>query len=83
VSIPVLDIEMVHGLADLVVDAVRATAGCARLHVALAAGDPNDEVRACWVAKEKVRDVYAIDDVGLATERLDDAIASAMSKLSA
>ena len=50
-------------------------AGWARIHAALDAGDPNDAVRDCWVAKEKVRDVYLTDDVGLAAERLDDAIA--------
>jgi transposase len=50
-------------------------AGWTRLHAALAAGDPQDEVRDCWVAKEKVRDVYATEDPALAAERLDDAIA--------
>jgi transposase len=50
-------------------------AGWARIHAALDAGDPDDAVRDCWVAKEKVRDVYLTDDVGLAAERLDDAIA--------
>ena len=50
-------------------------AGWARIHRALDAGDPDDAVRDCWVAKEKVRDVYLTDDVDLAAERLDDAIA--------
>ena len=50
-------------------------AGWTRLHAALAAGDPDDEVRDCWVAKEKLRDVYLTDDPALAAERLDDAIA--------
>lgn len=50
-------------------------AGWARLHAALDAGDPDDEVSDCWVAKEKVRDVYLTDDEDLAAELLDDAIA--------
>jgi hypothetical protein len=50
-------------------------AGWARIHAALDAGDPDDVVRDCWVAKEKVRDVYLTDDPQLAAERLDDAIA--------
>lgn len=49
--------------------------GWERIHAALDAGDPDDEVRDCWVAKEKVRDVYLTDDVDLAAERLDEAIA--------
>lgn len=49
--------------------------GWERLHAALDAGDPNDEVRDCWVAKEKIRSIYATDDPDAATERLDDAIA--------
>jgi len=49
--------------------------GWARIHAALDAGDPHDEVRDCWVAKEKVRDVYLTDDPNLAAELLDDAIA--------
>jgi transposase len=49
--------------------------GWARIHAALRYGDPADEVTDCWVAKEKVRDVYLTDDVDVATERLDDAIA--------
>jgi transposase len=50
-------------------------AGWARLHAALDAGDPDDQVADCWVAKEKVRDVYLTDDPAVAAERLDDAIA--------
>src|SRR5918994_6599212 len=50
-------------------------AGWARIHAALDAGDPTTPSGDCWVAKEKVRDVYLTDDVGLAAERLDDAIA--------
>jgi RNA-directed DNA polymerase len=49
--------------------------GWSRIHAALDAGDPDDEVRDCWVAKEKVRDVYLTDDADLAAERLDDAVA--------
>jgi len=36
--------------------------GWQRLHAALDAGDPDDAIRDCWVAKEKVRDVYLTDD---------------------
>jgi hypothetical protein len=50
-------------------------AGWARINAALDAGDPTDEVRDCWTAKEKVRDVYLTNDVDQAGERLDDAIA--------
>lgn len=49
--------------------------GWTRIHAALNAGDPADEVRDCWVAKEKVRAVYATDDPGVAAELLDEAIA--------
>lgn len=49
--------------------------GWERLHTALGAGDPNNDVTDAWVAKEKVRSVYATNDPDLATERLDDAIA--------
>lgn len=49
--------------------------GWERLHSALGAGDPDDEVTDTWVAKEKVRSVYLTDDADLAAERLDDAIA--------
>jgi transposase len=48
--------------------------GWERLHAALNAGDPNDEVRDCWVAKEKIRSVYAAADPDAAAELLDDAI---------
>jgi len=50
-------------------------AGWARIHAALDAGDPNDEVRDCWVAKEKVRDVYLTDDADIAATKLEEAIA--------
>ena len=49
--------------------------GWARIHAALNAGDPLDEVAACWTAKEKVRDVYRSDDPAIAAGLLDDAIA--------
>jgi transposase len=49
--------------------------GWARIRDALRYGDPADEVTDCWVAKEKVRDVYLTDDADVAAERLDDAIA--------
>lgn len=49
--------------------------GWDRLRRALNAGDPDDEVVDCWVAKEKVRAVYLTDDPAVAAERLDDAIA--------
>jgi len=48
--------------------------GWQRLHAALDAGDPDDAIRDCWVAKEKVRDVYLTDDPAAAASRLDDAI---------
>ena len=50
-------------------------AGWARLHAALAAGDPEGHVSDCWVAKEKVRDTYLTDDPDLAERLLDKAIA--------
>lgn len=49
--------------------------GWDRIHRALREGDPDDEVRDCWVAKEKVRDIYLTDDPDAAAERLDDALA--------
>jgi transposase len=49
--------------------------GWVRIHRALRHGDPDGEVTDCWVAKEKVRDVYLTSDPDLAAERLDDAIA--------
>ncbi len=50
-------------------------AGWQRIHYALDAGDPDDEVRDCWIAEEKVRDLYLTDDEDLTAERLNDAIA--------
>lgn len=47
----------------------------ARLDAALAAGDPRDEVLACWLAKEHVREVYAVDDPTDAAVLLDAVIA--------
>jgi transposase len=49
--------------------------GWERIHAALRAGDPDDQVTDCWSAKEKIRSVYTTDDPDIATERLDDAIA--------
>jgi hypothetical protein len=34
----------------------------ARLDAALAAGDPKDEVVSAWLAKERLREVYAVDE---------------------
>jgi transposase len=41
---------------------------------ALAAGDPRDEVVATWIAKEHVREVYAVEDPADAPELLDAVI---------
>ena len=49
--------------------------GWQRIHTALDAGDPDDHVQDAWVAKEKVRAVYATDDPDVAEAALDDAIA--------
>ena len=49
--------------------------GWERIHTALNSGDPDDQVRDAWVAKEKVRAVYATDDHDIAGTALDDAIA--------
>lgn len=46
-----------------------------RILDALREGDPNDEVRDAWVAKEKIRDVYLCDDPDQAAALLDHAIA--------
>jgi transposase len=50
-------------------------AGWERLHRALRDGDPDGEVRDCWVAKERIRDVYLTDDPEQAERLLDEAIA--------
>ncbi|WP_307781259.1 transposase [Rhabdothermincola sediminis] len=49
--------------------------GWDRLHTALRAGDPDGHVTDCWVAKEKIRAVYATDNSHLAAELSDDTIA--------
>jgi transposase len=49
--------------------------GWDRIWAAFRDGDPDGEVQDCWVAKEKVRDVYLTDDPEHATVALDDAIA--------
>jgi transposase len=49
--------------------------GWERIHAALDAGDPDDQLAATWTAKEKVRSVYLTDDVDEATAALDDAVA--------
>ncbi len=48
--------------------------GWARLRAGLGAGDPADEVLEAWLAKERVRAVYATEDANEAVHRLDDAI---------
>jgi transposase len=48
--------------------------GWTRLRAGLNRGDRLDQVLDCWLAKEKVRDVYLTDDPELAAQRLDDAI---------
>ncbi len=50
-------------------------AGLQRLHAALEAGDPYDEVADCWAAKEKVRSVFKTAEPEQAAARLDGAIA--------
>jgi transposase len=59
----------------LLLGAERVDESGERIHRALDAGDPHDEVRDAWVAKEKVRDVYLTDDANQAGEHLDAAIA--------
>ncbi len=49
--------------------------GWERIWAALRDGDPDGHVQDCWVAKEKVRDVYLTDDHAQAEVALDDAIA--------
>lgn len=48
--------------------------GWQRLNAGLDHGDPDDMVRDCWVAKEKVRDVYLTGNRDEAARLLDDAI---------
>jgi Transposase and inactivated derivatives len=50
-------------------------AGWERIWAALRDGDPSGELQDCWVAKEKVRDIYLTDDPAEAEAALDDAIA--------
>jgi transposase len=68
---PLYDIRKLLLLGAERVDA----AGWDRLQRALRDGDPDGEVRDCWVAKEKVRSVYLTDDPAIAEQALDDAIA--------
>lgn len=49
--------------------------GWERLRRGLDRGDRTDQVLDCWLAKEKVRDVYLTGDPALAAQLLDDAIA--------
>lgn len=49
--------------------------GWDRLRRGLAGGDPRDEVLEAWLAKERVRAVYATEDPDEAARRLADAIA--------
>lgn len=49
--------------------------GWERIWAALRDGDPTGELQDCWVAKEKVRDIYLTDDPAVAEAALDDAIA--------
>jgi transposase len=48
--------------------------GWDRIWAAFRDGDPDGEVQDCWVAKEKVRDIYLTDDPDHAAIALDDAI---------
>jgi transposase len=49
--------------------------GWLKLRAALGAGDPRDEVLATWLAKEHLREVYAVDDADQAASLLDGVIA--------
>ena len=49
--------------------------GWERIHEALDTGDPTDQLRDTWVAKEKLRDVYLTNDPAFAAERLEDLLA--------
>lgn len=49
--------------------------GWSRLRAGLAGGDPRDEVLEAWLAKERVRTIYATDDATDAAGRLAEAIA--------
>ncbi len=49
-------------------------AAWAKMLAALAAADPTDEIRECWVAKEHVRDIFRADNPLDAQQHLDEAI---------
>jgi transposase len=49
-------------------------AGWRKIHAAWRDGDPNGEVFDCWLAKEKVREIYLTDDPAEAERALDDAL---------
>ncbi|WP_419917601.1 ISL3 family transposase [Candidatus Poriferisocius sp.] len=49
--------------------------GWQRLHQALKAGDPCDEVLECWQAKEQTRSIFKTTNPQTAVQRLDDTIA--------
>lgn len=49
--------------------------GWERIWAAFRDGDPDGEVQDCWVAKEKVRDIYLTDDPQVAATAVDGAIA--------
>lgn len=68
---PLYDIRKLLLLGAERVDA----AGWERIHTALRAGDLDDQVRDCWVAKEKVRDFYLTNDPVIAERLLGEAIA--------
>lgn len=64
---PLYDIRKILLTADeRLTDKARA-----RLDAALAAGDPKDEVLAAWLAKEHLREAYAVDDPKEAEKLLD------------
>jgi len=68
---PLYDIRKILLTADeRLTDKARA-----RLDAALATGDPKDEVLAAWLAKEHLREVYAVSDVDEATTLLDAVLA--------
>ncbi len=49
-------------------------AGWRKIRSAWRDGDPDGEVFDCWIAKEKVRDIYLTDDVTEAERALDEAL---------
>jgi transposase len=68
--------DPLYGVRKLLVMAAERLdeTGWARLHAALADGDPDGQVRDTWVAKEYVRDIYRTDDPAEAEAALDRAI---------